>query len=422
LFDAFDNTIVGYLMPLISKDFIITPATKGLLLSLALWGGVVGMWFWGPISETRGRRFGFQGTVLSFSIFTGFAALAWSPFSFGVTRVIAGAGLAGFYAVDLAMVSEMTPTRVRGRLTSLITVLYPVGVILAGIVTGMMAQKFGWRAVFLVGIIPAVCAFIVRRRVPESPRWLASKGRSEEAIQSLLRMGATQQCIDEVRSEPLDGPDTTAVLDKGLVREKFKELFSRKWLAANTVSWMLWITTSYAAWGVTLWLPTILVEIYHFTFVKGVMYLAITYAIGLLGRLCGVMLIDRTGRKPLIAWSFLAAACGCIAFGMVKTPILLLCFIVVFKFFDQQAALAVMGYIPELYPTRLRVMGNAYAGAASRVAAALAPIMVGILVGMHHYLLIWFIFAAVYVLGAITIWLLGPETKGKTLEECTQSA
>jgi putative MFS transporter len=424
LFDAFDNTIVGYVMPLISKDFVITPIWKGLLLSLALWGGCVGMWFWGPVSEARGRRFGFQGTVLSFSIFTGFAALSWSPFSFGVTRVVAGAGLAGFYAVDLAMVSEMTPTKVRGRLTSLITVLYPVGVILAGIVTGTVAQKFGWRAVFLVGVIPALCAYIVRTRVPESPRWLASKGRTEEAIQSLLAIGAKQQTIDEVRKQ---APETVVdnkktELDKALLREKFKELFSRKWLASNTVSWVCWITTSYAAWGVTLWLPTILVEIYHFTFVKGVMYLAITYAVGLLGRLCGVMLIDKTGRKPLIAWSFLAAAAGCLAFGMVKTPILLLCFIVIFKFFDQQAALGVMGYIPELYPTRLRVMGNAYAGAASRVAAALAPIMVGVLVSMHHYLLIWAIFAGVYVIGALTVWLLGPETIGKTLEELTESA
>jgi putative MFS transporter len=233
-------------------------------------------------------------------------------------------------------------------------------------------------------------------------------------------MGATQKCIDEVSRETL-AEEKPANVDQGLVADKFKELFSRKWLAANTVSWMLWITTSYAAWGVTLWLPTILVEIYHFSFVKGVMYLAITYAIGLLGRLCGVMLIDKTGRKPLIAWSFLAAGAGCLAFGMVKTPIFLLCFIVIFKFFDQQAALAVMGYIPELYPTRLRVMGNAYAGAASRVAAALAPIMVGVLVGMHHYLLIWCIFTGVYVLGALTVWILGPETVGKTLEECTQS-
>src|SRR3974377_1314971 len=93
LFDTFDNAIVGYLMPLISKDFTISPAWKGLFLSLALWGGTVGMWCWGPVSEIKGRRFGFQGTVLSFALFTGLAALAWSPFSLGITRIIAGAGL-----------------------------------------------------------------------------------------------------------------------------------------------------------------------------------------------------------------------------------------------------------------------------------------------------------------------------------------
>jgi putative MFS transporter len=185
---------------------------------------------------------------------------------------------------------------------------------------------------------------------------------------------------------------------------------------------VLWISANYAAWGVTLWLPTILIDVYHFTFVNSAMYLTITYAFGLLGRLCGVFLIDKIGRKPLIACSFVIAAAACLAFGMVKVPSLLLCFIVIFKFFDQQGALAVMGYIPELYPTRLRVMGNAYAGSSSRVTSAMAPIMVGALMGMHHFLAIWAIFAAVYVVGAITMWTFGPETKGKTLEECTQSA
>jgi len=160
-------------------------------------------------------------------------------------------------------------------------------------------------------------------------------------------------------------------------------------------------------------------DVYHFTFVKGAMYLAITYAFGLFGRICGVFLIDKIGRKPLIAISFVAAAGACLAFGMVSDPILLMCFIVIFKFFDQQGALAVMGYIPELYPTKLRVMGNAYAASASRATSAMAPIMVGILIGMNQYLAIWAIFAAVYVVGAIIMWLLGPETKGKTLEECT---
>jgi len=421
LFDAFDNTILGYLMPLISKEFIISPQWKGFILSLALWGGMVGMWFWGPIAEAKGRRFAFQGTVLSFSMFTGLAALAWSSITLGITRFIAGAGLAGFYPVDLAMVSEMTPTRLRGRLTSLITILYPVGVIIAGLITVFLAERIGWRGMFLVGVIPAVCAYIIRRYVPESPRWLASRGRTEDAVKSLVIMGARQQTIDDVKNTvPYTAADASADLDKGIIKEKFKELFSRRWLSSNIVSWALWISANYAAWGVTLWLPTILIDKYHFTFVNSAMYLAITYAVGLFGRLCGVFLIDKVGRKPLIACSMGAAAAACIAFGMVKDPTLLLIFIVVFKFFDQQGALGVMAYIPELYPTRLRVMGNAYAASASRATSAVAPIMVGLLIGMNQYLTIWIIFAGVYVVGAVILWALGKETKGKTLEECTE--
>jgi MFS transporter, putative metabolite:H+ symporter len=423
LFDAFDQTMVGYLMPLISKEFIISPVWKGLLLSFAMWGGAAGMWFWGPISESKGRRFGFQGTVLSFSIFTGLAALSWSPLSFGVTRIIAGAGLAGFFAVDLALVSEMTPTRVRGSLTSFITVLYPVGVILAGVVTGTLAQKIGWRGMFLVGIIPALSAYIVRRRVPESPRWLVSKGRNEDAVSSLIRLGATQQAIEEVQASTHPEHATeVAAADKGELKDKFKELFSKKWLRSNIVAWALWVFGNFTAWGVTLWLPTILIERYHFSFVKGAAFLALTYTFGLGGRLCGVFLIDKVGRKPIIVCGYLVAACACVAFGVVKVPILLLGFIATFKFFEQAGTLSAMGYIPELYPTRLRVMGNAYAGAASRISSALAPIMVGVLIGMHQYLAIWLIFAATLVTGSLIVWIFGPETKGKTLEECTQSA
>jgi len=419
LFDAFDNTMVGYLMPLISKDFIITPEWKGFLLSLGLWGGVLGMAFWGPVAEMKGRRFAFQGTVLSFSLFSGLAAATWSALSFGVTRFISGAGLAGFYPVDLAMVAEMTPTRIRGRLTSLITVLYPVGVILAGAATGFIALRLGWRPMFLVGALPALLAFLVRREVPESPRWLASKGRMAEAEESLIRMGARRETIDQVKADE-DGSATgeAADQDQASLQEKFRELFSRKWLRANIVAWTLWIAGNFATWGVTLWLPTILMDVYHFTFVKGVTFLALTYAVGLLGRLCGVFLIDKVGRKALLVSSFVFAACGCLAFSMVKSPMPLLCSIMFFKFFDQQGSLTLMAYVPELFPTRLRVMGNGYAGSASRVTSALAPIMVGFLIAMHFFLAIWAIFAGVLLIGALIILVLGQETKGRILEEC----
>jgi len=115
------------------------------------------------------------------------------------------------------------------------------------------------------------------------------------------------------------------------------------------------------------------------------------------------------------------AASGCLAFGLVRSPALLLCSIMLFKFFDQQGALTVMAYVPELYPTRLRVMGNAYAGSASRVTSALAPMMVGFLIAMHFFMTIWAISAGVYLAGALIMWVFGQETKGRILEECAQS-
>jgi putative MFS transporter len=235
-------------------------------------------------------------------------------------------------------------------------------------------------------------------------------------------MGAAQQTIDDARNELSEiTAKASACIDQATVREKLKELFSKRWLSANAVSWTLWITANFAAWGVTLWLPTILVDTYHFSFANSVFYLTITYGFGLLGRLSGLFLIDRIGRKPLIAVSFVVAAAACLGFGIVRAPSLLLFFIVIHKFFDQQGALGVMGYLPELYPTTLRVMGNAYAGSASRITSAAAPIMVGVLIGMHHFLTIWALFAAVYFVGSIVLMILGPETKGKTLEECTRT-
>src|SRR5271157_6167749 len=90
LFDAFDNTLLGQVMPYISRDFDISPAMKGIIFSLALWGGVLGMWFWGPVAETKGRRVAFQGTLLTFTLLSGLTALVRSPFQLGFARFLTG--------------------------------------------------------------------------------------------------------------------------------------------------------------------------------------------------------------------------------------------------------------------------------------------------------------------------------------------
>jgi putative MFS transporter len=144
-----------------------------------------------------------------------------------------------------------------------------------------------------------------------------------------------------------------------------------------------------------------------------------TSCCGILGRLTGVYLIDKIGRKPLIIYTYSFAGAACIAFGLVTNPIHLLFFIGCFFFFADQSLAGVMAYIPELYPTRLRAVGNAYAASSSRVSSALAPMMVGALMTFNKYLYVWIAFAAVYVIGITFLAIFGPETRGKILEECT---
>lgn len=418
LFDAFDNNLLGSLMPILSKEFIITQAMKGLILSLAMWGGVFGMLFWGPIAEIKGRRYAFCGTLLLFSFFTSLTSFAWSPYSIGITRFFAGFGLAGFLPVDMTMVSEMAPTRLRGRLTGSLSILWPVGTFLATLSTLFLFHKIGWRGMFLLAILPALAVYIMRRHVPESPRWLASKGREQDALVALTKMGATNETIDDVmKSVPYDVTDAETARDKDSMKAKYGELFSRKYFASNIVAWSLWISGNFAAWGVALWLPSILVDVYHFTIVRSLTYTIISISSSLCGRFTGVYLVEKIGRKTLIVYAFSLTAIICLAIGNLGNPHYLLPLIIAYGFFEAQSLVGVMSYIPELYPTRLRAVGNAYAASSSRITSALAPIMVGALMGINLYHLIWVIFAAVYMIAIVILLVFGPETRGVVLED-----
>lgn len=418
LFDAFNNATLGYVMPLISQEFHIDPVAKGLIISAALWGGVIGQYFWGPIADIKGRRYAFQGTILSFSVFTGLTAFAWGPISLFIARFVTGTGLAGFIPVDSAMVSEMSPTRLRGRFASMLPVLFPVGSLAAAATALFFLDDIGWRGMFLVGVIPALIAFWARVSVPESPRWLASKGRGAEAAESLRKLGADEYLIKSAQALPVE---EVAQKSSGM-SANLSELFSKRWLRSNVLSWTLWISVNFAYFGVLLWLPSILVDVYHFSVATSLTMTIVTNGVGFVGRLCGVYLIEKIGRKPLIIYTYILTAAFCLAIGNLENPAYLLALTAAFFFFADQSSVGVVAYIPELYPTRLRVLGSAWAAAAGRIASALAPIMAGVFMQYNQYGAVWVIFATMYLIAAVIVWSIGPETKGKTLEEVFENA
>ncbi len=181
MFDAADFALFGAALPPIAREFGLGPAQAGLLATVGLIGAFLGALFWGTLSDYIGRRTSFQATVGLFALFTGLVAASWNVASLGVFRFLSNFGLGGEVPVTLTLASEFSPGRIRGRMAGNIMAAFPVGLVVAAALSLAIIPNFGWRALFVVGIVPAALLFFVRRYMPESVRYLLSKGRVSQA-------------------------------------------------------------------------------------------------------------------------------------------------------------------------------------------------------------------------------------------------
>src|SRR5499425_593465 len=188
MFDACDFALFGMALPPVAREFGLNPAQAGLLATVGLVGAFVGALFWGTLSGYIGRRTSFQATVGIFAVFTGLVAVSWNVASLVVFRVLSNFGLGGEVPVTATLAAEFSPGRIRGSMAGNILAAFPVGLIVAAGLSLSIIPTLGWRALFAVGVVPAVLLFFVRRYMPESVRYLLSKGRVSEAEQSVAQI------------------------------------------------------------------------------------------------------------------------------------------------------------------------------------------------------------------------------------------
>jgi putative MFS transporter len=419
-FDAWDVTLSGVMLPLLTKDFGLSGGQQGLFAASGLAGMAVGAFCWGTVADVLGRKRAFSITLLVFGLITLLGA-ASPNFSFLLaTRFLAGVGLGGCVPVDYAMVAEFSPRRVRGRVLTAMDLWWPIGGTACGLTAIALAPLNSWRAMLLVMVLPALLTFWVRRSVPESPLFLASQGRNDEArtvIQDLVnRTGATVPPWDVTRPPPSERETPKVLITK------FREIWAYNW-RATSASWAIAVTVLVLYFGALVWLPTILSkqglgDTAAFAFSTGFT------AIGALGVLASAWLVDLVGRKWTIIASAVVSAISMVAFSaMVGVAGARLFWILVFGLVIEVTIPAVYCYIPELYPTRLRGSGFGWANTASRVASALVPVLFGAVLWPVLGLTWTFVVVGVAVLASM-VWLgvAGPETRGIELDEDEHAA
>ena len=415
MFDAADFALFGAALPPIAREFGLGPAQAGLLATVGLVGAFLGALFWGTISDYIGRRTSFLATVGIFALFTALVAASWNVLVLAVFRFLSNFGLGGEVPVTLTLASEFSPGRIRGRMTGTMMAAFPVGLVVAAALSLAIVPTLGWRALFVVGVVPAVLLFFVRRYMPESVRYQLSRGEVEAAERTVTEIERQAQAEPGIAAaQPLGVANETGAAARGVtVLALFEEGRARRTI-------LLWIVSFCFLWssnGILFMLPTILTQ-RGFGLSQAIGFQLVQSLAGVVGYTACGFLINQYGRRPVLFLYYFIGALFHLWFALASG-------------FAMYLAIAAVGwvnpgvfgatgiYVSELHPTYLRATAVGWFFGIGRIGSFLAPLIVGLMLqyGLGAYVL--HTFALTFLIAAIALWLVGVETKGLVLEQIT---
>ena len=413
MFDAMDVLMLSFLLTPIRGEFKLDATGVGLVASATFVGMFIGAAAAGRLADRYGRRAVFTATLVIFSIGSLLSALAPTFETLLVARVIAGLGLGGELPVAATLVSELSPRAQRGRMIVLLESFWAYGTILAGIVAITVVANYGWRWGFAVGALPALYVAFLRRALPESPRFLAEKGRAPEADAVVRRVeraggGALLTLAPAI-------PPTRAG------RTRIAELWSGRYARRTAMLWILWFGVVLTYYGIFLWIPSILAT-RGLSEVHSNEFFFLSTLAQVPGYFSAAWLVERVGRKPTLVAYLVGTAGSAFMFGNAGTGTDAFIWAALLSFFNLGAWGVVYTITPELYPTSVRATGSGVAAAVGRVGGIIGPYLTPVLVTSIAVNGTFAVFMVLLLATAGAVALLGEETRGRSLEEIAPEA
>jgi MFS family permease len=386
MLDAMDIMFYAFALVTIQKEFGLTSAEAGAVASLTLLASAFGGVFFGVLADRVGRTRTLVLAILSYSVFTALTATAHSVAALLLWRCLVGFGMGGEWSAGSVLVSETWPAEHRGKAIGIMQSGWAIGYIFAALISAAVLPAFGWRALFIVGILPAFLVAWIQRHVPEPDIWLKNKGARR------------------------NGPRTSI----GII---FKPPLLRKTLMASA------LTTSvlFAYWGLFTWMPSFLSKPVEqggagLGIVKSSAWIIPMQIGAFFGYLLFGFLADRFGRRPVFIAFLIAAALLVPLYGQLARQELWLFVLGPLIGFFGHGYFSVFGaMLAEMFPTRVRGTAQGLTYNVGRAFSALAPIMIGALSDVYGIGSALALTSCFFLLGAVVMFLL-PETRGQELD------
>jgi putative MFS transporter len=420
MLDSFDFHLIGFVLAFIVGGWHLTYGQSGAILLSSGIGAPLGSLFWGWVADRIGRRKVMILTVLNFSLATGLMTLTpnESWLFLAICRFFVGMGVAGLFAIDIAIIQEFVPAYKRGWITGMTTALVPAGTLLGALAGTYLEPSIGWRGLFAIGLLPAGLTLIMRLWIPESPHWLIGKGRLDEARRSLSWALQVDPAAIQL-SATVAVPETTT----------WRELFS--YPRSMAVACLTGISQTGTV-GLSLWMTTLFVRVLRISPRDASFFVIWVGAVSIFGRLFCSWISDAMGRRPAVVLSCLMAATTMSLIGYlnqvyVGTVSMFYVMILAQSFFGSGNYSVVAPYMAEVWPSRLRASGMGLGYGFGNLGKFVGPAGLALiassdnfvtrkatltaLIPAMNYFAIW------YIVGAGAIWFIGFETKGRTICE-----
>ena len=367
-FEGFDIYIAASVLGATYKTGFSTLAENGLFISITFVGMTLGALLTGFLGDRYGRRFTYQLNLLIF----GAAALA-SVFAPDMRTLIAlrflmGLGLGAEVVVGYSIMAEFFPARIRGRWSGMISTIVTAGLPVSALLAWLLVPTFGWRVMFLLGALGATVAWYLRRGLPESPRWLVVMGREAEA--DAIVSSFEQEAGFDFASRPPATPET-------VVAQPTADLFRRPLLPSLIVGSVSLMVANTLIYGFVIWLPTFFIGQGN-SIARSNGFALLMALGGPIGSALGAFAADYLGRKRTIVVVSCLAVILSVAFVFSGTsPVVpVIGFFLTIPIYILVAVLFAV-YVPELFPTALRLRGVGICNAFGRSASIIVPLLIG---------------------------------------------
>lgn len=414
--DAMDVGLISFILTALVQQWQLEPTQASIIASSGFVGMALGASVGGALADRIGRRTVFALTLVVYGIATGLSALTPAPGG-GVSvwtavlvlsglRLLVGLGLGAELPVASTLVSEFSPAAIRGRVIVLLEAFWAVGWTIAALVAFLLVPALpeGWRWAFALGALPALWAIVIRRGLPESVRFLESRGRHHEA-ERVVRGFEAEQGIAPVDSPPLEAHRAPPVW----------ALWSSEYAGRTAALWVTWFGVNFAYYGAFIWMPTLLVQA-GFPLVRSFEFTLIITVAQLPGYAASALLIERWGRRATLAVFLLGSAVSAVGFGLATSETWVLVAGCLLSFFNLGAWGALYAVTPEIYPTTMRATGSGGAAAFGRLASIIAPLVVPMVAATGGRAPVFVLLACAFAVACVAAILL-PEWRGRQLEE-----